>query len=295
MPEVISIFYQNGHSKTARFPIIQQSLNNEEIIMTKITKTELMLFKSADSDIELQGTLYQGRPVFFAVELAKALGYSDPHQALKNHCKSLIRIDSVETTELNLGFYPKGIILAPESDLYRLILKSKLPSAERVQDWVCEEVLPELRQQGSYSMKTAHRDEGSGLPEYRKARAMQIQMEIAEKTFRWATGLSDAARQAVIAGLINPIAGSEVIPLPVLEEKSYTATEIGKMFNISANKIGRIANDNNMKNDTYGKYYLDKSRYSTKQVESFHYNEKALQKFNDILVAEQEAIASELV
>ncbi|KAF0703693.1 Antirepressor [Aphis craccivora] len=124
---------------------------------------------------------------------------------------------------------------------------------------------------------------------------MQIQMEIAEKTFQWATGLSDAARQTVIAGLINPIAGSEVIPLPVLEKQSYTATQIGKMFNVSANKIGRIANDNNMKTDSYGEYYLDKSRYSTKQVESFRYNDKALKKFNDILIAEQEATTSELV
>ncbi|WP_334473026.1 BRO-N domain-containing protein [Arsenophonus sp. PmNCSU2021_1] len=263
--------------------------------MTKITKTQLMLFKSADADIELQGTLYQGKPVFFAVELAKALGYTNPSKALADHCKHLIRLDYNESLELNLGVYPKGVALAPESALYRLILKSKLPSAERVQDWVCEEVLPALRQQGSYSMKTVHRDEGSGLPEYRKARAMQIQMEIAEKTFQWATGLSDTARQAVIAGLINPIAGSEVIPLPVLEEKSYTATQIGKMFNVSANKIGRIANDNNMKTHSYGEYYLDKSRYSTKQVESFRYNDKALKKFNDILIAEQEATASELV
>ncbi|WP_440864464.1 BRO-N domain-containing protein [Symbiopectobacterium purcellii] len=192
--------------------------------MTKITKTQLMIFKSADSDIELQGTLYQGNPVFFAVELAKALGYTNPSKALTDHCKHLIKLDYNESLELNLGVYPKGIALAPESDLYSLILKSKLPSAERVQDWVCEEVLPALRQQGSYSMKTAHRDEGSGLPEYRKALAMPIQMEIAEKTFQWATGLSDAARQAVIAGLINPIAGHEVIPVPVLEEKHYTAT-----------------------------------------------------------------------
>lgn len=263
--------------------------------MTKITKTQLMLFKSSDSDIELQGTLYQGKPVFFAVELAKALGYSDPHDALNKHCKSLIRIDSGETQELGFGFKPKGIILAPESDLYRLILKSKLPSAERVQDWVCEEVLPALRQQGSYSMKSAHRDEGSGLPKYRKARAMQIQMEIAEKTFQWATGLSDAARQAVIAGLINPIAGHEVIPVPVLEEKHYTATQIGKIFNVSANKIGRIANDNNMKTEEFGEYYLDKSRYSNKQVEAFRYNDKALEKFNDILLAELEAANSGLV
>ncbi|MGL9722128.1 BRO-N domain-containing protein [Symbiopectobacterium sp.] len=103
--------------------------------MTKITKTQLMLFKSADSDIELQGTLYQGKPVFFAVELAKALGYKNPHEALQDNCKSLIKINSSQTLELNLGFYPKGIILAPESDLYRLILRSKLPSAECEQDW----------------------------------------------------------------------------------------------------------------------------------------------------------------
>lgn len=263
--------------------------------MTKITKTQLMLFKSADSDIELQGTLYQGKPVFFAVELAKALGYTNPSKALADHCNHLIKLDYNESLELNLGVYPKGVALAPESDLYRLILKSKLPSAERVQDWVCEEVLPALRQQGSYSMKAAHRDEGSGLPEYRKARAMQIQMEIAEKTFQWATGLSDAARQAVIAGLINPIAGHEVIPVPVLEEKHYTATQIGKMFNVSANKIGRIANDNNMKTEEFGEYYLDKSRHSNKQVEVFRYNDKALEKFNDIFLAELEVANSGLV
>lgn len=256
--------------------------------MTDNTKTPLMLFTSTDEGIELQATLYQDKPVFFAVELAKALGYKNPHEALQDNCKSLIKLNSSQALELNLGFRPKGIILAPEADLYRLILKSKLSSAERVQDWVCEEVLPTLRQQGSYGMKKAHRDEGSGLPEFRKARAMQIQMEIAEKTFQWATGLSATARQAVIAGLINPIAGHEVIPLPVITEKHYTATEIGNLFNVTANKIGRIANANNMKVKEYGEYYVDKSPYSGKQVESFRYNQKAVEKFHAILLAEQE-------
>lgn len=137
-------------------------------------------------------------------------------------------------------------------------------------------------------MNKTHRDAGSGLPEFRKARAMQIQMEIAEKTFQWATGLSDIARQAVIAGLINPIAGHEVIPLPVIEEQHYSATQVGKIFHVSANKIGRIANDNHMKTDEYGEYYLDTSRHSSKQVESFRYNEKAVKKFKRILMAEKE-------
>ncbi|WP_342221066.1 BRO-N domain-containing protein [Candidatus Fukatsuia endosymbiont of Tuberolachnus salignus] len=252
------------------------------------SQTQLMIFKTADSNIELKGMLYNDKPVFFAVELAKVLGYTDPHQALKNHCKSLIKINSVELTELGLGSRPKGIIFATEADAYRLILKSNLPSAERIQDWLCEEVLPALRQQGSYHIKRTHRDEGSGLPEFRKARAMQIAMEVAEKTFAWATDLSSLSRQVVIAGLINPLAGCEVVPLPLLIEKLYTAGEIGKLFDMSANKIGRIANDNDMKTEQYGEFYLDKSRHSDKQVQAFRYNNHALNKFRQILIAEQE-------
>ncbi|WP_339053650.1 BRO-N domain-containing protein [Arsenophonus endosymbiont of Crataerina pallida] len=270
--------------------------------MSKITKTELMTFKTDDLGIELQGTLYQGKPVFFAVKVAEALGYAQPAKALNDHCKSLIKLNCAETAELSLGFRPKGIILVPEGDVFRLILKSKLPSAERVQDWVCEDVLPALRQHGSYSIKKHHKDEGSGLPEFRKAKAIeiqakaiQIQMENVKKIFEWATNLSDNARQTIIAGLINPIAGSEVIPLPLITEKHYTATEIGKMFNVSANKIGRIANDNKMKVKAYGDTYLDKSPYSNKEVESFRYNDNAIKKFREILITEQEAAKSELI
>ncbi|SPP31321.1 hypothetical protein ARAF_0440 [Arsenophonus endosymbiont of Aleurodicus floccissimus] len=74
--------------------------------MSKITKTELMTFKTDNLGVKLQETIYQNKPVFFAVELAKALGYADPHDALNNHCKSLIKLNSGETTELNLGFLP---------------------------------------------------------------------------------------------------------------------------------------------------------------------------------------------
>ncbi|WP_339058328.1 hypothetical protein [Candidatus Regiella endosymbiont of Tuberolachnus salignus] len=140
-----------------------------------------------------------------------------------------------------------------------------------------------------------HRDEGSGLPEFRKAKAMQIVMEVAEKTFAWATLLSPLSRQGVIAGLINPLAGCEVVPLPLLVEKLYRASEIGKLFDVSANKIGRIANDNDMKTEQYGEYHLDKSRHSDKQVQAFRYNNHALNTFRHILIAEQEAKEHALV
>lgn len=114
-------------------------------------KNQLMTFNSTDLGVSLSGMLYQGKPVFFAVEAAEALGYAQPAKAANDHCKSLIRLDCSETEQLGLGFRPRGIILATEADLYRLIMRSKLPSAERVQDWVCEEVLPSIRETGGYS------------------------------------------------------------------------------------------------------------------------------------------------
>lgn len=111
---------------------------------------QLMTFKSSDPGISLSGMLYQGKPVFDAVELAKSLGYANPADALKTHCKSLIKLNYSESRELGFNDKIRGMQLAPESDAYRLILRSQLPSAERVQDWVCEDVLPSIRETGGY-------------------------------------------------------------------------------------------------------------------------------------------------
>jgi len=72
------------------------------------------------------------------------------------------------------------------------------------------------------------------------------------------------------------------LPLPEVGEKSYSATELSSMIqkkyglNLSANKIGRIANDNNLKTSEYGIFLYDKSKYSEKTVESFKYYEKSI-------------------
>lgn len=81
----------------------------------------------------------------------------------------------------------------------------------------------------------------------------------------------------------NTLAGREVFALPMVEQKTYTATEIGNMLGISANKVGKIANEHCLKNDENGKFFYDKSRYSNKTVESFRYYYSAVDKFRDIL------------
>ncbi|MES0243662.1 DNA-binding protein [Citrobacter cronae] len=112
---------------------------------------QLMTFSSEELDFSMSGVLYEGKPAFDAVELAKSLGYTNPAKALKDHCKSLIKLNYNESLELGFGEKPRGTQLAGQADLFRLILRSQLPSVERVQDWVCEDVLPAIMTTGTYS------------------------------------------------------------------------------------------------------------------------------------------------
>lgn len=91
----------------------------------------------------------KGEPWFCGKDVATALGYVDTDQALRNHCKeggALKRrvIDSLGREQ--------DTIFINEGNLYRLIMRSKLPSAEEFEKWVCEEVLPSIRKTGSYSL-----------------------------------------------------------------------------------------------------------------------------------------------
>lgn len=79
------------------------------------------------------------------------------------------------------------------------------------------------------------------------------------------------------------VTGETLLPLPVVERKTYSATEIGKELGISANKIGILANKYNLKTEEYGKLFHDKSRYSSKEVESFRYYDNVIPVLAEIL------------
>ncbi|MEG1256664.1 Rha family transcriptional regulator [Clostridium sp.] len=70
--------------------------------------------------------------------------------------------------------------------------------------------------------------------------------------------------------------GQALLPLPIAERKTYSATEIGKELGISANKVGSLAKANNFKTEEYGKWFHDKSKYSSKEVESFRYYDNVI-------------------
>lgn len=104
---------------------------------------ELKIFENSEFG-KLNVLVIDGKEYFPATECAKILGYTNPYDAITRHCRGLVKrevpIDGIIQT--------KNYIL--EGDLYRLIVKSKLPSAERFEKWVMEEVLPSIRKHGGY-------------------------------------------------------------------------------------------------------------------------------------------------
>lgn len=83
-------------------------------------------------------------PFFVGNDAAQMLGYKVPKDAVSAHCKGAVKC----RLPTSGGMQEMKII--PESDFYRLVLKSDMPYAEKVQDWVCEEVLPSIRKTGGY-------------------------------------------------------------------------------------------------------------------------------------------------
>lgn len=108
---------------------------------------DLKIFESAEFGT-VRTILKNEKVLFCGRDVATALGYADTKKALSQHCK-----------EDGVAFYPlidklgrtQQAKFIDEGNLYRLIVHSKLPSAEKFERWVFDEVLPSIRKTGSYN------------------------------------------------------------------------------------------------------------------------------------------------
>lgn len=99
--------------------------------------------------------------------------------------------------------------------------------------------------------------------------------------------LAEQSVELLTINALEIINGKDTLQKPTLpESKYYSATEIGKELGITANKVGKIANKNNLKTDKYGKTVLSKSLYSSKQCPTFIYNEEGKQRLIQIMKGE---------
>lgn len=104
---------------------------------------ELQIFNSPEFG-DIRTVEIDGKPYFVANDVAKSLGYKRPADAVTAHCKG-----SVKHRYLTEGG-EQEVKVIPEGDVYRLISRSKLPSAEKFERWVFDEVIPSIRKNGGY-------------------------------------------------------------------------------------------------------------------------------------------------
>lgn len=106
---------------------------------------ELKVFSSSAFG-ELGVMLIGGKEYFPATQCAKLLGYARPADAISAHCKGVCVLPTPSSGGVQNTKY------IPEGDLYRLIIRSRLPAAERFERWVFDEVLPSIRKSGGYGI-----------------------------------------------------------------------------------------------------------------------------------------------
>ena len=214
-----------------------------------------------------------GEPWFIGKDVAEALGYEASRNAITKHVDD----DDKLTHQIGASGQNRNMTIINESGLYSLIMSSKLPQAKAFKRWVTHEVLPTIRKTGSYKTPKQSSDRDKAMLKNAQARSAKLWLEIAKNT-----GIQ-TYKDVCNAYAAKELAGEDVLPLPKVQEKTYSATDIGKMLGVSKSRIGALANKNNMKCDEYGSWYHDKSPYSGKEVEAFRYNSKAIEKFRALL------------
>ncbi|GAA0206182.1 BRO-N domain-containing protein [Selenomonas dianae] len=236
---------------------------------------EVQIFENAEFG-KVRTVVKGGEPYFVGKDVAEILGYKDTVNALKAH------VDEEDKTGWQITTPSRGTQTATiinESGLYSLILSSKLPAAKKFKRWVTSEVLPSIRKTGGYNVK--HDDALQSkrveiMERNARTRAANLLLKIAERT-------NIPEYKAVCnAKAAEMVAGEIILPLPAAERRTYSATEIGAMFGVSANKIGKLANKHNLKTDAYGKLFYSKSEHSVKEVETWRYYESVIPVFEKI-------------
>lgn len=104
----------------------------------------MKIFKNTEFG-EVRTLESEGKTLFCGSDVAKALGYAIPSKAVNTHCKGVSKME----VPTNGGM--QQMLFISEGDLYRLIVNSKLPTAEKFEQWVFDEVLPSIRKHGLYA------------------------------------------------------------------------------------------------------------------------------------------------
>ena len=168
--------------------------------------------------------------MFVASDVAKALGYSRPADAITAHCKGSVK----RRLPTNGGMQELKII--PEGDVYRLITHSKLPAAEKFESWVFDEVLPSIRKHGAYMTEDTIK-KAMAEPDFIIKLATELKKEQEQNKQLTET----CSQQQQVIGELKPKA--DYVDRILKSNSLVTITQIAKDYGMSGQGMNKVLHD----------------------------------------------------
>ena len=247
--------------------------------------SNLQLIKSAKFG-EIQADIYQkdNEPYMTAKQLSDCLGYADisrlskiikQNEYLKSKEFSVVaKMASTDGKKYDTRVFT-------EDGIYEITMLAKTEKAKEFRGWI-RKVLKSLRSGKAklVSMTDFQRMMAQTRSENAKIRKAQILTRLASQ-------YDGTYRQVLNSYATKELTGEHLLPLPSLPDKTYSATELGQMLGVSANRIGIITNRYNLKTEKFGQWFNDKARSCDKEVQSFRYYGAIIPTLKNIISAEQ--------
>ena len=141
--------------------------------------SDMQIFKNEQFG-EVRMIEENGKLLFCGLDVARALGYARPGKAIIDHCKGVLKRDTLTSGGM------QSLSYITEGDVYRLITHSKLETADKFERWVFDEVIPSIRKNGGY---IAGQETMSDVE--LMARALIVAQNVIEEKNRQISGLTE--------------------------------------------------------------------------------------------------------
>lgn len=231
-------------------PVVAEATNTIVAPLTEIIDNNHGIFEGHEIEIfELDGEiLFNPYQVGECLEISDATVRDHMRKMNKNQVVKLTNSDVASTNIRKLNNAGENFLT--ESGLYKLLMKSRKPRAERFTDWVTDEVIPQIRKTGGYIPHNQNMSE---------AEIMAAAMQIANKTIEEQRKRIDIVEKEkenlsnVIAGVAPTVEFAETI----LESNgTLTATQIGADYGISAIELNSILHEKGIQYKNNGQWIL---------------------------------------